>query len=154
MRKLPVAVLLLMAILLSACTSGPPKRVFPPQASLQELRVAADGQWVVQIRIQNFSSVAMNFSQLQARLDVGGQQAAALDFDPNLSVGPASIEVVQYTLTPSAGAQAAVAEALNSRRAVRYQLSGRILSREPSTDHPFDFQSALNPVPGLAGVLR
>jgi hypothetical protein len=154
MRKLPALVLLLMVALLAACASGPPKRVFPPQVSLQELQVGADGQWLVNVRVQNFSTVAMDFSQLQATLMVGGQEAARIDFDPRLKVGPASIEVVQYRLTPGAGAQAAVAQSLASRRSVRYQLSGSIASREPKSEHPFDYQSALDPVPGLAGVLR
>ena len=44
--------------------------------------------------------------------------------------------------------------ALAGRRGVRYQLQGRIESGEHGTDHPFDYQSALDPVPGLEGVMR
>ena len=44
--------------------------------------------------------------------------------------------------------------ALRERKALRYQLKGNIASREPKADHDFEFESALNPVPGVDGVLR
>jgi hypothetical protein len=154
MRKLPILLSLLLVSLLAACSSGPPKRIFPPQASLQELRVQDDGQWVAHIRIQNFSTVPMRFSRLQATLSVAGQEAARIDIDPAMSVGPGSIEVVQHVFAPAAGPRTAVSDAFANRRAVRYQLTGRIASSEHGTDEAFDYSSALNPVPGLTGVLR
>ncbi len=154
MRKLQAALALLVLALVAGCASGPPKRIFPPQASLQELRVQADGQWMAQIRIQNYSTVPMRFSRLEATLAVNGQEATRISIDPGLSVGPGSNELVQHVFTPAAGPKAAVDQALANRRAVRYQLTGRIASSEPVTDHPFEYQSALDPVPGLAGILR
>lgn len=154
MRKLQAALALLVLALVAGCASGPPKRIFPPQASLQELRVQADGQWMAQIRIQNYSTVPMRFSRLEATLAVNGQEATRISIDPGLSVGPGSNELVQHVFTPAAGPKAAVDQALANRRAVRYQLTGRIASSEPATDHPFEYQSALDPVPGLAGILR
>ena len=154
MRKPLAALAVLLLVAVAGCASGPPKRIFPPQASLQELRVQPDGQWVAQVRIQNFSTVPMRFSRLEATLSVNGQEATRISIDPGLSVGPGSNELVQHVFTPATGPRAAVDQALANRRAVRYQLSGRIASSEPSTDHPFDYQSALDPVPGLTGVLR
>lgn len=154
MRKLQAALVLLLLALVAGCASGPPKRIFPPQASLQELRIQADGQWVAQVRIQNFSTVPMRFSRLEATLSVNGQEATRISIDPGLSVGPGSNELVQHVFTPAAGPRAAVDQALANRRAVRYQLNGRIASSEPATDHPFEYQSALDPVPGLTGILR
>lgn len=154
MRKLHAALALLLLALVAGCASGPPKRIFPPQATLQELRVQPDGQWVAQVRIQNYSTVPMRFSRLEATLSVNGQEATRISIDPGLSVGPGSNELVQHVFTPAAGPKAAVDQALANRRAVRYQLTGRIASSEPESDHPFDYQSALDPVPGLAGVLR
>jgi hypothetical protein len=154
MRKPTTLLSLLLVSLLAACSSGPPTRIFPPQASLQELRVQEDGQWVAQVRIQNFSTVPMRFSRLQATLSIAGQEAARLDFDPKLSVGPGSIELVQHVFAPAAGPRAAVSDAFANRRAVRYQLTGRLASSDPVTDDAFDYSSALNPVPGLTGVLR
>lgn len=154
MRQLKAALALLLLALVAGCASGPPKRIFPPQASLQELRVQPDGQWVAQVRIQNYSTVPMRFSRLEATLSVNGQEATRISIDPGLSVGPGSNELVQHVFTPAAGPKAAVDQALANRRAVRYQLTGRIASSEHESDHPFDYQSALDPVPGLAGVLR
>lgn len=154
MRKLHAALALMLLALLASCASGPPKRVFPPQATVQEVRVQPDGKWAVQIRLQNFSTVPMRFSRLEATLSVNGEQATRISIDPGLSVGPGSNELVQHVFTPAAGPKAAVDQALANRRAVRYQLTGRIASSEPATDHPFDYQSALDPVPGLTGILR
>ncbi len=154
MRKFLLLPLSLLILLLAACSSGPPKRIFPPQASVQELRVQDDGQWVAQIRLQNFSTVPMRFSRLQATLSIAGQEASRIDIDPAMSVGPGSIELVQHVFTPAAGPRAAVSEAFANRRSVRYQLIGKLASSEHGTDDAFDYSSALNPVPGLTGVLR
>ncbi len=154
MRKPFAALAVLLLAVAAGCASGPPKRIFPPQATVQEVRVQADGTWLVQLRIQNFSTVPMRFSRLEATLAINGQEATRVDLDPGLSVGPGSNELVQHTFTPAAGPKAAVDDALANRRAVRYQLTGRITSSEPSTNHPFEYQSALDPVPGLTGILR
>lgn len=154
MRKLPLFLALLLATLLAGCAGGPPKRVYPPQASLQELRVQDDGRWLARIRIQNFSTVPMRFSRLQATLTVGGAEATRFDFDPGLSVGPGSTEIIEQAFAPAAGPRSAVDAALANRRSVRYALEGRLASSDPGTDDPFEFQSALDPVPGLEGVLR
>jgi hypothetical protein len=106
------------------------------------------------MRIQNFSTVPMRFSRVEASLAVGGAEASRVDLDPSLSVGPGSIELVRHTFTPAPGPKAVVDQALANRQAVRYQLSGRITSSEPPSEHPFEYQSALDPVPGLDGVLR
>lgn len=154
MRKLSAVLVFLLVAALAACSSGPPKRVFPPQGSLQELRVEADGQWVARIRIQNFSTVPMRFSRVEATLSVNGEQATQLLLNPGLTVGPGSNEILEHRFTPAAGPKAAVEQALANRGSVRYQFTGRIASSEPVTDHPFDYQSALDPVPGLTGILR
>lgn len=154
MRKLSIAFVVLLAALLAACASGPPKRVFPPQGSLQELRVEADGQWVARIRVQNFSTVPMRFSRVEATLSINGQEATRLVLSPDLTVGPGSNEIFEHRFAPAAGPKSFVDQALANRGSVRYQLSGRIASSEPVSDHPFDYQSALDPVPGLTGILR
>lgn len=154
MRKLQTALVLMLIALVAGCSSGPPKRVFPPQARVQEMRVQADGQWVADIRLQNYSTVPMRFSRLTATITVGGVEATRIDIDPAISVGPGSIELVKHVFTPAAGAKTAVDQAFSANRAVRYQISGRLLSSDPGTDDAFDYQSALNPVPGLPGVLR
>lgn len=155
MRKPSLAALLLVLVaLLSACAGGPPKRVYPPQASVQELRVQDDGSWRLSLRIRNFSTVPMRFSRLQASFTVGGHPAARFDLDPGITVGPGSAELIEQVFTPDTAARDAVKQALANRRSVAYLLSGRLASSEPRTDDPIEYPSRLDPVPGLDGVLR
>ena len=114
------------AFALAGCAGGGGKRqINPPRASVQELAVQADGQWRLSVRLQ-----------------------------PALTVGPESADVSVVTFAPQAGAKTAVASALASGRSVRYRVSGQIVTREPKGSYRFEYDSALSPVPGLAGVLR
>jgi hypothetical protein len=155
MRRLARLLLLSFAfVLLAACAGGPRRQINPPRASVQELAVQADGQWRVSVRLQNFSNVPTTFGDVDAALQVGGQDAGRVHFVPTVAVGPESAEVVVVMLAPSAGAKTAVATALGTGRSVRYHLAGAIVTRDPRGKHDFEYDSALNPVPGLAGVLR
>jgi hypothetical protein len=140
---------------LAACGSGgPPKRIYPPKASVQELVAGANGEWTLKIRIENFSTVPMTFSAVDADLTVADQAAGHVSAHTDLSIGPESADVVSTHLAPAAGGKIAVANALALRRAVRYKLHGTITSSEPQREFDFDFDSALSPVPGLDGTLR
>lgn len=147
--------LALLAVLLGACASGPKKRIFPPSASVQELRALADGRWEVDLRVQNFSTVAMRFERLQAEFTLAGHPAASIDHAIADSVPANSAEVVRIVLQPSAEAADAVRSALQTRRGVGYRLEGTLATSEPGTrEDRFEFDSALTPMPGLDGVLR
>lgn len=148
--------LLLCSLLLSACGGGGPrKRVFPPNASVQELTVAADGSWTLAVRLQNYSNVPQRFTALEAKLSVGGHAAGDVRLAPNLTVGPESVEIFSVTLNPSPAAAEAVRAALDARRSVRYAFAGEIASNEPDKRRDdFTFESQLTAVPGLTGVLR
>ncbi|MDY0023141.1 hypothetical protein [Arenimonas caeni] len=154
MRRLHLVLFLALATLLAACAGGPPKRVYPPQASVQELQVQADGSWLVKLRIRNFSTVPMHFSRLEGTLSIDGQEAGRFDFNPGLAVGPGSAEIIEQRMAPPAAARDAVAAALANRQPLRYQLGGRLASSDPGTNDKFDYSSRLDPVPGLEGVLR
>lgn len=151
MKKLLFALLI---VLLAACNSGPVKRIYPPKASVQELIAGANGQWTLKIRLQNFSTMPMTFSGVDAKLTVGDQAAGQVTAPTELTIGPESADVLTVTLTPDTTGKIVVANALASRKSVRYQLVGKISSREPKRDFDFTFDSALSPVPGLDGVLR
>lgn len=145
--------LLALTLLLAACASGPPKRIFPPQASIQELRV--DGaSWQLDLRIRNFSTVALTYEHLDGELLINGQQAARFSLQPALTIGPGSAEILSQELQASAAAQAAVTSAIQQRQSLSYRISGRIRSADPRREHDYEFESALDPAPGLTGVLR
>ena len=153
-RLLRLVALLVLAAVLAACAGHDPKRVYPPQVSLAGLQVQADGTWRVDVRIRNFGTVPARYDQLDLKLQVNGQDAGALALSPRVTVGPQSSEVATATLTPSTAGKVIVGSALAARANVRYSLSGRITAGEPSGRYDVQYESALDPAPGLTGVLR
>jgi hypothetical protein len=139
---------------LAGCSSGPTKQINPPRASIQQLDVQTDGRWLVTVRLQNFSSVSTSFDSVSARLLIFNQDAGAIAFSPAISVGPESADAVTTTISPELGAKLLVASALTRGQAVRYVLSGTIVTGEPSGSYDFTFESTLNPAPGLNGIMR
>ena len=97
---------LLLCLLLAACASGPPKRIYPPQARVQELQQQADGSISLQLRVQNFSTIAMRFSRLQLQLVLGDAEAVSIDVDPALAIGPGSADLHAQRLQLPASAAA------------------------------------------------
>ncbi len=149
--------LALCALLLASCSTGPVRRVSEPSARIQQLTVRADGSWSADLRIENFSSIPMQFEQVDLALNFGANEAGRLQAQPALSIGPESADVITVTLKPQAAAKLAVADALAAGRGINYTLSGRIdATPEEAKRRSFDIErsSALNPAPGLPGVLR
>lgn len=146
--------LALLAATLAGCAGGPPKRVYPPQARIQELVAMPDGSVTVKLRVQNYSNVPMQYSRITAALELQGQPSAKLDIPTDIGVGPGSAEIIEHRVSLDAAAAGRIADSLRDRRSLRYQLKGRIISQEPRGDYEFEYQSALDPVPGLTGVLR
>jgi hypothetical protein len=144
---------------LSACGGGggPVKRVSEPNAGIQQLTVQADGRWTVALRLDNYSSVPMQFGAVSLALTVGGESAGTLGGDASLSIGPESADVATLTMTPSSAAKIAVADALANRRSAEYSLAGTIVAT-PENGAPRTYtierENTLSPAPGLPGVLR
>jgi hypothetical protein len=149
---------LLAAALLGACASGPPRRVSEPSASIQQLSVRADGSWVVDLRIDNYSNVPMRFDRVDLALTFDGQPPAALRATPALPVGPEAADVATIAVAaPPPGAKLALADALAGGHRIGYHLEGSIdATPEGSGARSFEFKrdNALSPVPGLPGVMR
>lgn len=149
-----VSLLLLLALALAGCVGGPIKRVYPPQATVQELTVLPDGQWLLKVRVQNFSELAMEFGRVEADLQINDLPAGHIDIASTLTVGPGSTEIVDYRIYPDPAVKPSFEARVASRSAVRYRLRGHIHSRRPRGDYPFEYESSLSPTPGLSGVLR
>lgn len=144
-------------LMLAACASGPVRRVSEPAASIQQLSVGNDGRWTVELRINNYSSVPMRFDSIALALTVGDEDAVQLQAQPGLSIGPESTDVVSLTLAPSPAARIAMAVALTSNRSISYNLRGELRATPDAGSqrtYQIERNSALSPVPGLAGVLR
>ena len=151
------ALCLLAFGVLAACSSGPVKRVSPPSASIQQLTVGSDGNWSIDLRLQNFSSMPMRFDTTRINVEVGGQSAGQLQLTPAISIGPESADVVSARLTPAVGAKLVVADALAARRSVTYVLKGTVDAvpeKAKSRNFEVEATNSLTPAPGLDGVLR
>ena len=142
-----------LALLLAGCAGSPVRRISEPAASIQQLTVRADGQWDVQLRLQNYSSVPMR--NIQVAFDNGA--AATVQAQPQLSIGPESADVFVATISPLAEGRARIATALADGRSLNYTLGGTV-DAGPEDGKPRSYKiklnSALTPVPGLPGVLR
>jgi len=138
---------------IAAC-GGPIKRVFPPQVSLQEIVLQADGQIGVKFRIQNFSTMQTSYSRITGSLKFGDNEAIDLNFNPEITVGPGSNEIVlqRFPLEPSL--RNAINTSIKNRSRLGYKLGGEITSSEPRGRYDIKYESALNAVPGLSGTLR
>lgn len=158
MNLLRASLPLLAAALLGACASGPPRRVSEPSASVQQLSVRADGSWLVDLRINNYSNVPMRFDRIDLALTFEGQPAAALQASPALPIGPEAADVATIEVaSPPPGARLTLADALAGGHRIGYHLEGSIQATpDGSGPRTFRFKRdyALSPVPGLAGVLR
>ena len=157
MRRTSLLALLAATALLGGCGDGMVRRVSDPAVSVQQLTVKADGQWSVDLRLQNYSSIPMRFDSVDMDVQVGDQNAGQLRATPGLSVGPESADVVTVAFAPSSAGRIVVADALAGRRALPYTLKGSA-SATPEEAKPrtfdIDTRNTLNPVPGLDGVLR
>lgn len=143
--------------MLSACASGPVKRVSEPTVGIQELEVKTDGRWSVQLRLQNFSSVPMRFDDVSIEVKVGDEAAGTLRATPALTVGPESADITTVEFSPTSAARIVVADALAERRTLKYNFEGKIVAAAKdgrARDYTFKRNSALSPVPGRPGVMR
>ena len=87
--------------LLTACGGGGMvRRISEPAASIQQLTVRADGRWDVQLRINNFSSVAMRFGSTNLDIAFDNGAAAKLQSNPGIEIGQESADVVTLTVSP------------------------------------------------------
>lgn len=141
--------------LLTACAGPPKPRMFPPSASVQELRVLDDGRWEVALRIQNQARLNIRVAEAALTLYVDGQEAGRIELSVDRAIPSTSAERVPAIISPAARAADAVNLALSEGRSISYRLQGRLRSSEPERrDDPLSFDSRLNPAPGLPGVLR
>lgn len=148
------ALVLVSLTLLAACGGGKPvRRINPPALSIQQLAVQADGRWLLELRLQNFSTVAMRFDTIEAGLEIEGVNAGALYVRPQLEIPGQSADVIEATLAPSRDAATKLAEAARSG-SVGYQLRGGIESGEPAKKFPLSQSSRLSPVPGRPDTYR
>jgi hypothetical protein len=149
-------ILLILALLpvLAACgRGGPPKRIHPPAATVQELAVQPDGTWRLLLRLQSFSTVGTEFQAFDLELAVDGESAGRLQSADPRTVPGQSAEVFRLTLDPEPGAAGALRRLAEAGRpSFAWTLRGSITVA--GRVHRNEFQGRLSPVPGLADTYR
>ncbi|MDG2526245.1 LEA type 2 family protein [Stenotrophomonas sp. HITSZ_GD] len=151
------AALVTAAVLGLASCSSNVRRVSEPAVSIQQLTVRADGSWALELRLQNYSSIPMQFQTVALDVSVGGEAAGHLQQAVNYSIGPETADVVTVAMQPGSTAKMIVADVLAGGRALPYELKGTVTATpEDKRSRQFEVsgRSTLNPAPGLSGVLR
>jgi hypothetical protein len=153
---LKLSLVVIAALLLASCHGA--RRVSPPSTAIQQLTVQANGDWALDLRLHNFSSVSMRFDSVRLEVSVDEHVAGTVQARPAISIGPTSADMVQVTLKPEGMARIAIADALAGRRSLAYRLKGTVTATPAEENKPREFEvddrSSLNPAPGLDGVLR
>ncbi|KQN98302.1 MAG: LEA type 2 family protein [Stenotrophomonas nitritireducens] len=146
-----------LSLALASCGGGVVKRVSEPAAGIQQLTVGNDGNWDVELRLRNYSSMPMRFDDVSLKMKVGDETAGTLVAAPGLSIGPESADVVKIRLQPASPARIVMADALAGGRSLFYELEGTVKATpEEKKQRSFEVNSrnSLNQAPGLPGVLR
>lgn len=148
------ALILLAFSLLAACGGGKPvRRINPPTVSIQQLAVQADGRWQLELRVQNFSTVPMQFDTFEAGLEIEGTNAGSIYLRPALEIPGQSADVVSATVSPSREAAERLAQSARDG-SIGYQLRGEVVTSEPARKFPATHASRLSPVPGRPNTYR
>ena len=146
MKQLHFSALFALACILTACSSGPVRKVHPSTASIQQLAVQADGSWKITLRIQNFSTMSMHYSGFDAKLKIAGTDAGEIKLSHDLDIVGNSGDVVEVALKP--------VTKLPASGDFAYQLKGTIDTSEPKANFKIDMSSRLSPVPGVSNTYR
>lgn len=156
MRRVHGAWLLVAAVLvLSAC--GPTRKsVFPPLVSVQQLRVDTNGQWHMQLRIQNNSFQGVKFTSVQLDMHMHDTVAGHIDKSVSLDIPALSVDIADVEMTPSAAAAKLLDSGAGS---VSYKLDGTISGKPDQNGKSRKFkvhgqQYWLSPTPGLTDTWR
>jgi len=144
---------LALFVLVGCGTAGPPKRVFPPEARIQELRLQPGGALIL-LRIENFSTVPATLERVALGLRLGEGVVLPLSASPGIRLLPQAAEVIELPLALPEAERQRILNAIAQRQALRYRLDGTLGVDPPGRDQRIDYASALSPAPGLEGVLR
>jgi hypothetical protein len=149
----------LLAIGLLGC--GPPKKsIFPPNVSVQQLKVLPSGQWRLTLRMQNNSYGEMDFRSLDGQLQVAEGLPVRLHATFVLDIPTLAGDVLDIDVLPTdAMTQALKAIAgKGSAGSVGYRVSGSTSAKpeQEKLQRDFDFSGddRLSPVPGIPDTYR
>ena len=160
MKRLVQGLLLLVLVsALIAC--GPPRKsVFPPNVTIQQLVVPADGQWQLTLRIQNNSYGEMQFTTLDGTLQIADQIPVRLHTTFKRDIPALSGDVITLQVLPTVSMTKAlqVVDGKGSAGSLKYQISGSATAKPEQERNAREFTFSgtdwLSPVPGIAHTYR
>ncbi|GAB2593257.1 hypothetical protein ISP15_09690 [Dyella jejuensis] len=163
-RLLHGLALTMLACVLVAC--GPQRQsVFPPNITIQQMRVQPDGAWKLTLRIQNNSYTGMDYQSIEGQLQVaqGIPVRVHAAFDLQIPSFAGDVLDVDVLPTPAMSKALQAVAAKGSAGSLGYALSGIVHCTPNLEDHPddknprdfpFKHDDFLSPVPGIANTYR
>ena len=134
---------------------GPPLHpINPPNASIQQLNVLADGRWKLQIRLENLSDKTVHYTTFKAAFKVAGVAVTDIALNPDMDIPGENADIVETTLAPNADALKAFARDAKEPGGASYELAGTITIPAANKDFKFEHKSRLSPVPGIPDAYR
>ncbi|MGH8190539.1 MAG: LEA type 2 family protein [Rhodanobacteraceae bacterium] len=152
-----VAIALLGAIVTLAGCTGLGTKLQKPTASIQQLTVQSDGNWVAMVRFQNFSyDTGMHVYAIDATLSLNGKPAGHIAISPALDIPAMDADTGTATFRPDPAGAAALTAAKGN--AIAYQLKGTLSVGKGNKGNaqPFklDGSGFISPVPGVSNIWR
>lgn len=157
---IPAMLPIMLAVVLTGCSSTPRRSMFPPTLSIQQLHVQPNGHWHMQVRILNNSYGSMEFRELHLTMLIDNQPATQIDARFKLDIPALSADVTDVDIAPSPAARAALAAIAGkgSSSALAYTLKGKASAIPEHQDSPRDYDvdshDWLSAVPGIADTYR
>lgn len=155
-RQLSAGALLIMMLALAGC-AGFGTKLQPPTASIQQLTLQSDGNWVAVVRFQNYSyDTGMHVYAIDASLSLDGKPAGHIAFSPALDIPAMDADIANATFRPDPVGAAALTAA--KRNPVQYQLAGTLSVGKgvqgSAQSFKLDDKGYLSPVPGVSNIWR
>ena len=144
------ASLILLLVLLAGC--GGTRRVLgPPTLSVQEIETV-DGHYVLRIRLDSPSSMAMTLQRFDWKLTLDGAPAANGVQALTQVLPPVAGDIVRVDL----GAVSAlpILASLDTNRSITYVFEGELQCSQPNVHFPLRYEGRLRATPGKPGSFR
>lgn len=147
-------VIVLLALCLAACGSGPPVRLFPPELSIAEARYD-DAAGSFRLRLRSFSTVPIRVTRVSGHLELGPESLRVpISLTPDLLIAATSVELLEVKFDGQPAVLELLRQSTAERRSVSYRIEAEVESSEPRSRFEIEYRSSLAPAPGLPGVLR
>ena len=148
----------LISVLMSLAGCGPARPgIFPPQLSIDALRIPEQGPWQLVLRIKNDSYAPMTFRHLEGRLFVDGQAPLSMSADMDLEIPALAADVTRVEIPATAALHKVLTDSRHTPFGLPYRLSGQVAAGgSASGARHFDFShdDRFYPVPGDARRFR